>query len=84
MMSSRASLAFEGTSAVPINLSLKTLFIHRLFNDIHLGPENSRQSSLEFIHAAEIIKAAPGKLVAEPHRDIDVVSGILSTGHGSE
>ena len=51
----RAGLS-EGTRAVPVNLGLKTILPHRLFDDIHLAAQNSGQAPFEVAQAAEIIE----------------------------
>jgi len=78
MMSSRRRAGLsEGTGAVSVDLYLKTFLAHRLFDDIHFASQYSGQTPFEFAQAPEIIETWRREILAEPHRHIDIVRGIL-------
>src|SRR5437773_2358147 len=74
----------EGKGAVPVDLSLKSLFAHRLFDHIHFAAENLRKTPFEIIQAAEIVETRLREIFAEAYNDIDIVSGILPARHRAE
>ena len=84
MSSSRRAGFSEGKGAVPVDLSLKALFAHRLFDDIHLAAENLRKTLFEIIQVAEIVETRFREICAEAYNDIDIVSGILPARHRAE
>jgi hypothetical protein len=85
MMSSRRRAGFsEGKGAVSVDLCLKALFAHRLFDDVHLATKNAGKSLFELAQAAEIIEAWPREIPAEAYRHIDIVRGILPAGDRAE
>src|ERR1022692_1896829 len=79
MSSSRRAGLSEGKGTVPVDLYLKTLLAHRLFDDIHLAAQNAGQALFEIAQTAEIIEPWRREILAETHRHIDIVRGILSS-----
>ena len=77
MSSRRRAGLSESKGAVPVNLGLKTFLAHRLFDDIHLSAQNAGQTPFEMGQAAEIIETSRREILAEAHRDVDIVRGIL-------
>src|ERR1017187_3911944 len=77
MSSSRRAGLSEGKGAVPVDLYLKTLLAHRLFDDIHLAAQNAGQALFEIAQTAEIIEPWRREILAEAYRHIDIVRGSL-------
>src|ERR1700733_7076651 len=84
MSSRRRAVLSEGNGAVPVDLCLKTLLAHRLFDDIHLAAQNAGQAPFELAQAAEIIETWRREIIAEAYRNVDIVRGILPTRNRAE
>src|ERR1035438_4788499 len=85
MMSSRRRAGLsEGKGPVPVDLCLKTLLAHRLFDDIHLAAQDSGQTPFEIAQTAEIIEAWRREILTEAYHHIDIVCGILPAGDRAE
>jgi hypothetical protein len=74
MSCKRRATRLEGTDAVPIDGSLKAFFAGRLFNHVDLAAKDGGEP-FEFVHSAEVVEAASGKILGQSHRQVDI--GIL-------
>lgn len=84
MSSRRREGLSEGKGAVSVDFRLKTLFAHRLFDDIYSAAENAGQPPFEFAQAPEIIETSRREILAEAYRDVNIVRGIVSARYRAE
>jgi hypothetical protein len=62
----------EGNSAVPVDLSLKAVFSHRLFDYVHLATQKLRQAPFEIFQPANVIETGFREVFGKPHGHVDV------------